>query len=103
MTVVVEEILVDMMAVIKGIFEYLSTLVSWLILLVVFGLMISGCEPTPSQVQAISNQLPDNATNIEYIGNGWYTFEITEGLFLESCFLYKEKLHQGFITEVPCG
>ena len=95
MTVVILEV-VDMTAVIK---EYLAIHCC----LICSGLLVMamvGCQPAETD-RIASLRLPDHATNVEYVGHGWYTLEITEGS-ATGCYLYKTIFNGGSITTIPC-
>jgi hypothetical protein len=50
-------------------------------------MVLLGCDqapppPPPSPVEQVKPSLPGGATNVEDMGNGWFTFELNDRKFL---------------------
>ncbi len=60
---------------------------------------LSSCSQSEERKweQFVSWHFPPGATNIEEVGNDWYTFEL-DG----NCFLYHDYYREGHMARIPC-
>ena len=84
----------------------LELLMKFVIVLLVIGALVTGCTKTVDNTDNIASQLPAGATNINWVGNGWYTFDVMSGNGA-GCYLVKSRSAgyqgYGYITQRPCG
>ena len=76
-----------------------------LIIALSFIIVISGCDGKYKKAHTLVDdgkyaagmQLPKEATNKKYIGNGWFKFELNG-----ECFMYADKGRSSVLTIVSC-